>query len=119
VSVTGAVKAPGFVKYTKDLTVGSAIGAAGGRRPLASGRTVVRHGDEGPIVVWPRPRRPGLGQAIMPDPVIQEIRTDAREYAVGPMVGSMFDFLRVSSMSVGDEDLLRLGDVVHVLQRLF
>ena len=55
----------------------------------------------------------------MPDPVMQEIRTDAREYAVGPMVGSMFDFLRVSSMSVGDEDLLRLGDVVHVLQRLF
>jgi len=43
--VSGAVNAPGPVRYTKDLTIMTAIEAAGGFTPYASRRVTVRGGD--------------------------------------------------------------------------
>jgi len=47
VSVTGEVKTPGLVKYTRDLTVASAIAAAGGLTPAASKRVKILRTDGG------------------------------------------------------------------------
>ena len=47
VSVTGEVKAPGQVKYTRDLTVVSAIASVGGLTPAASKKVTVLRSDGG------------------------------------------------------------------------
>jgi polysaccharide biosynthesis/export protein len=117
VSVTGAVTTPGPVKYTNDLTVGSAIEAAGGLTPFASGRIVVSRGETATIP-WPSRRRPRIGRSIMPDPTTLPVRTDASEYTVDHALVSI-DVPLIDSISVGDAYRLSPGDVVRVLQKLF
>jgi len=47
VSITGEVKAPGPVKYTRDLTVVSAIASVGGLTPAASKRVIILRSNGG------------------------------------------------------------------------
>ena len=57
--VSGAVNAPGPVQYTKDLTIKTAIEAAGGLTPYASRRVIIRRGhrSEDALLVPSVPRR--------------------------------------------------------------
>ena len=113
VSVLGLVKTPGQIRYTSGLTVAAAIALAGGPTSPAVG-VEVRGSDQAIVRRDAYRRRPAKSTSIMLDPAQSTIRTDAKEYAAGPVIEVPPPTIRVS-----DAYPLKPGDSVYVYQRLF
>jgi polysaccharide export outer membrane protein len=112
--VQGEVKNPGPVKYTKDLTITTAIEAAGGLTALASEPVLVTR-DAPQDVSWMQEgrRNDEMLWFIMPNPSPRSVRSDARENNVDRIA------VRAPPFHINTWRPLMPGDVITVPQRLF
>ncbi len=112
--VQGEVKNPGPVKYTKGLTITTAIEAAGGLTALASEPVLVAR-DAPQDVAWMQGgrRNDEMLWFIMPNPSPRSVRSDARENNVDRIA------VRAPPFHINTWRPLMPGDVITVPQRLF
>jgi polysaccharide export outer membrane protein len=112
--VHGEVKNPGPVKYTKDLTITTAIEAVGGLTALASKPVLVTRDAPQDVSWMPGGRRNDeMLWFIMPNPSPRSVRSDARENNVDRIA------TRVPPAYINTWRPLMPGDLIIVPQKLF